>query len=426
MVSRRQFLKGSAAAAALGTLAGCTGGGGGRGTPGSGSGNGTTGSGTNGSTGGGSDTITVGSLHALAPPLTQLAKQERQGMRVAVEGINNAGGIGGRQVELVTENTQANPETGLQKARRLVESENADMLYGAIVSSTALAVTEYANQQQVPFFTNASANSLTGADCQRSTFVLNPSEVMRANAMAPTMVERSGTTGWMHIYDYSFGYSVRDGFRSALDGLDTDTTVRNVTTSPLQETDFSNAISQIVSADVDWVVLGIGGAGLATFLTQGQDFGLQEQVDVYGPEAVQSARRDAGDAIIGMITHGRYSPTYDSEPNSRFVNAYTQQYDGPPNQLSKDAWEGVHVFKAAVEEAGSTAFGDVVSAAEGVEIDSLMGSLSMRACDHRCVRPMYVSRVGQPDQYGFPLFESVETVLGLDVMRSCEQTGCTF
>ena len=435
MASRRRFLKRSAAVASLAALAGCTGDGTGDGAgdgnsngDGNGGDGGSDGDGNGGTTTGNTttagDTLTIGSLHPLAPPLTQMATQERRGIQVAVEQINEAGGIDGKQVRLITDNSEANPETTLQKAKRLVEQENADMLFGAIVSSSALALTEYANAQKVPYFTNASADPLTGEKCQRSTFVLNPSEAMRANAMAPMMLERSGSKGWIHIYDFAWGYSVEGAFKAAMSGLDANANIQNVTKSPLTATDFSNAISQIASADIDWLLLGVGGSGLSTFLKQAQQYGLKDKVDIYGPEAVQSARRDAGDAITGMISHGRYSPTYDTEPNKAFVKAFTAKHDLPPNQTAKDAWEAVHLYKAAVEQAGSTEFDAVVSATEDLELDSLMGSLSMRACDHRCKRPIHIAEVGQPDEYGIPAFDIMESVPGEDVMPSCEQTGC--
>jgi branched-chain amino acid transport system substrate-binding protein len=256
--------------------------------------------------------------------------------------------------------------------------------------------------------------------------VLNPSEAMRANAMAPTMVDRSGSKGWIHIYDFAWGYSVEKSFKAALSGLDANSDIKNVTKSSLSATDFSNAITQIANADIDWLLLGVGGSGLSTFLKQAQQYGLKDKVDIYGPEAVQSARRDAGDAITGMISHGRYGPSYDTKPNKQFVEAFTAKHDLPPNQTAKDAWESVHLYKRAVEEAGSTAFEDVVAATEEGQIDSLMGPLGMRACDHRCKRPIHVAEVGEPDEYGIPAFEIMESVPSEKTMPSCEQTGCTL
>ena len=419
MANRRQFLRRSVAIATAGAFAGCTGQESDQ-TPT------TEPTGTKTSSANSSDTIKIGSLHPLAPPLTQLATQGKKGVEVTVEQINKAGGIDGRQVELITENTEGDPQTALQKAKRLVEQENVDMLYGAIVSSSALAITEYANQQNVAYFTNASADPLTGPKCQQSTFVLNPSEAMRAGAMAPVMVERSGAKGWIHIYDFAWGYSVDKAFTAALEAQDANVDIQDVTKSPLSETDFSNSISQIASADIDWLLLGLGGTGLSTFLKQAAQYGLKDQVDIYGPEAVQSARRDAAADIKGMVTHGRYSSTYDTEPNKVFVEAFTDKHDLPPTQNSKDGWEGVNLYKAAVEENGSTAFDDVVSATEKIEIDSLMGPLSMRACDHRCQRPIHVAEVGEPDEYDIPAFDFIESLPAENVMPACEETGCNL
>jgi len=421
--SRRQYLKSSAALASLAAVAGCTGDGD-DGSGGNDEGNGNSSSGGNTESGGG--TIKVGALFPLAPPLQQLATQGKRGMQITTEQINNNGGIDGNDVEVIYENTQADPSTGIQKARRLVENENVDMLYGGIVSSTALAVTEYASRRNVPYFTNASADPLTGEKCQKSTFVLNPSEAMRGRAIAPKILERSGSKGWIHIFDYAWGESVNRAWSAALEAQDQSVNIVDTTRSPLTATDFSDSITQIASADVDWAILGVGGAALTAFLKQASQYGLQDSVDLYGPEAVQSARRDSGDAIRGMVTHGRYSPHYDTEPNNTFVQAFTDEHELPPNQNAKDAWEGLHLYKAAVEENGSKSFGDVTSAAEEVTIDSLMGPLSMRDCDHRCVRPMHVAEGGENDEWGIPRFDILETVPAEQVMESCDETTCSF
>jgi len=370
--------------------------------------------------------IKIGSLHALAPPLAEPAEQERRGMRLAVRQVNEAGGIAGRQVEASYDNTNADPKTALEKARNLVSGEGVSMLYGATLGPSALSISGYTTEQQVPYFHAASLNALSRADCSKSTFNLNVDEAMRSKAIVPTILDRTGGDGWLQVFDIPWGQNIQNGMDRALSDLDTDSQVVNTTVSGLQETDFSNVISQIASSDADWVYIGMGGGGLSAFLKQADQFNLRDQVDLYGASAGQPARQAAGSAITGLIAHSRYTPLYESDVNKRFREAFMAEYDVPPNQFAKDAWEALHLYKAAVEEVGTTDYEAVVGGIEEAEIEGPMGPVSMRACDHRVLRPIHIGEIIDSDQYEAPVAEVIETIDGTETTIPCEETGCSF
>jgi branched-chain amino acid transport system substrate-binding protein len=433
MMRRRTFIS-VAGSTGLVALAGCSGGDGDGDGDGGSDGSGGTDT-ENGATEtdsgpGGGKPITIGSLHALAPPITAAAEQERRGMRLAVKRINQDGGINGRPVEAVYESTNADPKTAAEKAGRVMSAEGASMVWGGQLGASALAISKLTEEQQVPYFTIASLNSLSRADCKKSMFLLNADEVMRTNAMLPVIEERtgSGTQGWLHIFDFSWGYDVRDSMRSVLNSGDYDLELpeSNVTSSPLTATDYSDVISQMSSANPDWAYIGLGGGGLLAFLKQAQQFGLQDRVDLYGPSAGQTVRKPAGDAIVGFVAHTRYTPLYDSDRNREFLSAFREEYDRTPNQFAKDTWETLHLYKAAVEQAGTTDFAEVVSALEDVEIEGPVGPVSFRACDHRVIRQLLISELVNSEEFQEPVGRIISNVDGESTMTPCEEMGCTF
>lgn len=391
-----------------------------------------TASGTNDSstaadTGGSGDgPIKIGSLHALAPPLSEPAEQERRGMRLAVRQVNETGGIAGRQVEASYDNTNADPKTALEKARKLVSGEGVSMLYGATLGPSALSISGYTAEQGVPYFHAASLNSLSREDCSKSTFNLNLDEAMRSQAIVPTILDRTGGNGWLQVYDIPWGQNIQNGMDRALSDLDTDSQVVDTTVTSLQETDFSNVISQIASSNADWVYIGMGGGGLSAFLKQADQFNLRDQVDLYGASAGQPARRASRAAIVGFVAHSRYTPLYESPTNKRFRESFMAEYDVPPNQFAKDAWEALHLYKAAVEEVGTTNYEAVIGGIEEVEIEGPMGPVSMRACDHRVLRPVHIGEIIDSDGYEAPVAEVIETIDGAETTIPCEETGCSF
>jgi ABC-type branched-subunit amino acid transport system substrate-binding protein len=431
---RRDFIKTGVGVTGLVALAGCSGGtdgsdggtptdtdGGGDGADG-GDGGGDGGTGTK--TDAGTDPIQIGSLHALAPPLTDSAKQERRGVQLAVKQINEAGGIGGREVQATHENTNADPKTATEKAQRLVSGQGVSMLYGANLSPSGMSIAGYTNEQKVPYFTAVSSIALTGERCQKSTFMLNVDEMVRGRAMVPTILERSGSDGWLQIYDFAWGHDIKAGINSALEG--TDGKLLGNTSSKLGATDFSNVVSQISSANPDWAYIGLGGGGLVAFLKQANQFGLRENVDLYGPAAGQPTRQAAGESMTGFVAHSRYTPTYESSVNTEFINSFKAEFDVMPNDLAKDAWEALHLYKAGVESAGSTDFDDVVSGIEDASVEGPVGTVSLRNCDHACERPIHVAEMVSSEKYGNPVGEILTSVDSPSVMRPCEETGCTF
>ncbi|MGQ4557123.1 ABC transporter substrate-binding protein [Halobellus sp. GM3] len=421
---RREVIKTGVCATGLLGLAGCSGGG--TGTEGeSTSQSRTTTGGSAGSqtSSAGGDAIKIGTLHALAPPVIDAAKQEQRGVKLAVNRINEAGGIDGQQVEVIHENTNANPKTALEKAQRLIENENVDLLYGANLSPSALRIAPYTNEENTPYLTPVSSTALAGEACQQSTFPTNIDPTTRSKAIVPTMLERSGSQGWIHILDFAWGHDVRDGVQAAL--ADRDAEVLDVTTSALDATDFSNVVSQISSADPDWAYLGVAGGALVGFLKQAQQFGLAEQVDLYGPASSQPTRQGAGGAIEGYVSQARFTPFYDSAENDQFVSSFAAEYDSLPNDYAKDAWEALHLYKAAVEEAGTTSFGDVTAALESVQVVGPMGEVSFRECDHSCQRPVHVAEMVASEEYGYPCGDIITTLDSESKMVPCEESGCS-
>src|SRR3712207_2756833 len=104
-----------------------------------------------------SDAIRIGHLTPVTGFLGPLGEYAQMGIRLAAEEINAAGGVLGRKIELVMEDS-VNPQTGSAKAERLIERDKVAMIIGEISSATALAIGQVANRTQTVFI-NTGANS---------------------------------------------------------------------------------------------------------------------------------------------------------------------------------------------------------------------------------------------------------------------------
>jgi len=123
--------------------------------------------------------------------------------KAAVNIINRAGGISGRKVELVTEDTESNPASGARKLRNLIQRSNAEFIIGSVHSGVMLAALPIASELKTPYFSTGEATEVTGSKGTRFSFRTGTDTYSIAAASMPWCVENLGKV-WTIIYaDYA-------------------------------------------------------------------------------------------------------------------------------------------------------------------------------------------------------------------------------
>jgi branched-chain amino acid transport system substrate-binding protein len=127
--------------------------------------------------------------------------------KAAVELINKGGGISGRKVELVTEDTESNPAPGARKLRNLIQRSNAEFIVGSVHSGVMLAALPIASELKTPYFSTGEATEVTGAKGTRFSFRTGTDTYSIAAASMPWCVGNFGKV-WTIVYaDYAWGQS---------------------------------------------------------------------------------------------------------------------------------------------------------------------------------------------------------------------------
>lgn len=99
------------------------------------------------------DGFRVGMLFDFSGGLAEFGEELERGVVLAVEHVNAAGGVGGRPVEIISADTQADPNIALEEARRLIETAGVDAIVGSLSSAETLAVARLAAESRIPFIT---------------------------------------------------------------------------------------------------------------------------------------------------------------------------------------------------------------------------------------------------------------------------------
>src|ERR1700722_999044 len=227
----------------------------------------------------GEEPIKIGVDNPLTGIYTALGKNENTGMQLAAEQVNAKGGIMGRQVQLVVEDsTSDKTDIAVQKARKLIQSDKVDFLIGNVNSSHAIAIAQVAAELKTPHIVpGGHADAVTGSSCQWTTFRICNTGAMQGNAAAGSLV-KLGKKIYIIAQDYAFGHALHDGLSKA--ATKAGGTIIGTDFFPLGTTDYSAVLIKARAANPDVLVdLAAGDDGINS-IKQAVQFGLDKQLQI--------------------------------------------------------------------------------------------------------------------------------------------------
>ncbi|SIR81172.1 amino acid/amide ABC transporter substrate-binding protein, HAAT family [Haladaptatus litoreus] len=373
--------------------------------------------------GGSDDTVKYGMLNPMTGPYAGLAEEQRKGAKLAVKTINESDDYD-FTIDAEYGDTQADAETGQQEARRMVEQHGASYMMGAISSSVALGLNEFASEESVVYSPGAAAIPITGENCNKYVFRSETNTAQIAEACSEWTLNNLGSNVWFHIADYAYGQSVLREWRSRMQESNADFSEAGVTRAQLGAKNFDSFISQMKNSDADVVVVGSTGGDLIEFLNQANAQGLTGQKEIMTTTAsFQVVRGALGEKADGIYSGTRYVPQLDSGTNQEFVDAYTSANNSEPDSFARVAYDSITMVANGIKEAGSTDPDDVIETLPGLKMQSLLGENEFRSCDHQAKNPVWV---GQNVYNGGEMadVELITEVSGDDAIPACDQTGC--
>jgi branched-chain amino acid transport system substrate-binding protein len=240
---------------------------------------------------------------------------------------------GGRKVEIIVEDDASNPDTALQKARRLVEQTKVDMLFGNLLANTGLAVANYVKGNGTPYFIPViAADDLT----QRGRI----KNVIRAGGYSASQFPRP-LADWalkqgyrkvaMISQDYTFGHEQCGGFAQTF--TEGGGAVVGQFWHPLNTSDFSPYLGQIAGLNADVVFAMETGADATRLIQQYASFGLKDQIPLLGAQNAtdQSVIRTIGPECEGIVTSAHFAEGADLPATQAFVKIYSDKFSKIPS-----------------------------------------------------------------------------------------------
>jgi branched-chain amino acid transport system substrate-binding protein len=346
-----------------------------------------------------SDVIRIGHLTPVTGFLGPLGEFAQMGVKLAAEEINAAGGVLGRKIELVIEDS-VNPQTASAKAERLIERDKVAMIIGEISSASALAIGQVANRTKTVFInTGANSDALRGASCNPFMFHIEAANSMMVTAVGTYLKTENMIKGkkWYSLTaDYAFGH---DLFRVAKKFVtENGGEFIGEELVPTDATDFSPYLLKIRQAQPDIVASNLAGNQITNFIKQYAEYGLQFPITGFGFDTAVAWGAGKGNfsGIWPLIWHHMV----DTPSSKKFVEAFTKKYGKPPEN---QCWGDYNSLKIVAQSFTEMKAADPQKLAEhlrkGAKFDILKSREGyFRAYDNQMVQEMYAVRAKDSDK----------------------------
>src|SRR5262244_1157905 len=240
----------------------------------------------------------------MVDPLTGVyaapAGNEVMGARLAIQQVNAQGGILGRQVEMLVEDSANDVGTGVQKARKLLERDQVNFIIGDVNSGIAQAIAQVTNEKKVLHIVSGGhTDTITGSDCKWNVYRVCNTTRMEANSVSELLFNKYGKKWHFITPDYAFGHTLQKACADNLQRLGGTTTGNELT--PLGTSDFSAYLIKARSANPDVLILLVQGSDMVNCLKQIVQFGIDKQIHVAGTQQeLESLEALPPEARIGV------------------------------------------------------------------------------------------------------------------------------
>ena len=299
--------------------------------------------------------LVLGSIQDLSGPLAGFGKQVRLGMMLRAEEANEQGGVGGRKIKLLVEDSGYDPRRAVLAAQKLVNQDKIFAMIAHIGTAQNMAAMPVQFQKNVVNFFPVTAAREMYEPLHKLKYSFAATYFDQMRQAVPALVKEKGAKQICTIYqDDEFGLEV---FRGAEAGLkDAGLQFAEVTTYKRGATDFASQMQKLASAKCDFVVMGtiiretIGGIATARRLGFNPTF--------IGSSAAYTdlIHKLGGPAMNGLYATMTVQHPYldESAQNIRFwANKYKTMFNEDPTVFSVYGYNALDSYLRAAEKAGA-------------------------------------------------------------------------
>ena len=339
--------------------------------------------------------ILVGGLHDLSGPIDFTGIPCDMLMKMAIQEINDAGGLLGREVKAVTYDPQSNMSLYSQYATQLALKDKVAVVQGGITSASRETIRPIFHRFKTLYFYNT---LYEGGVCDRNEISIGTTPAQTVEKLVPHAMNLWGKKVYTIAADYNYGQITAAWVKRYVEENGGEVVATDF--FPLDVTQFGSTISKIQAASPDMVMSVLVGTGHLGFYRQWAAAGMKDKI----PMASTTFGAGGAEPIIltpeeanGVLACFGYFPSVDTPANKAFLEKVKKAYpeDTPIlSEISECTYEGVMMWADAVKEAGTIERMPVIEALEsGKSYDMPAGKVSIDPVTHHAVRDVYLAEL---------------------------------
>jgi urea transport system substrate-binding protein len=353
---------------------------------------------SSGCSGGGSSSgaVTVGLLHSLTGPMAISEKSVRDAEVLAIEEINSAGGVLGKQIEYVEEDGASEPSTFASKAEKLVGQTKVATVFGCWTSSSRKAVKSIFEDY----------NSLLWYPVQYEGMEKSPNIIYTGaapNQQIVPAIDHLIEQGYKRFFllgsDYVFPRTANMIINAQVKNAGLE--VSGEEYAAMDQTDFAAIIAKIEAAKPDVIVNTLNGTGNVSFFKQmsEKNYDASTYMTMSFSIAEEEVSAIGANILKDHLVSWNYYQTTSTPENEKFVAAYKAKFGAGrvTSDPAEAAYDGVYLWKAAVEKAGSFDVDKVLEAIRtgAVSFQAPEGLVVIDGESQHLSKPVRIGKVGE-------------------------------
>jgi len=377
----------------------------------------------------GDEPVKIGMVNPLTGVLSALAQSEVDGARYAEAEINKKGGILGRPVQLLVEDSANDVGTGVQKTQKLIDRDQVAAILGDVNSGIAYAMSQVTAERKVfHIVPGGHTDPITGTNCKWNVFRVCNTTSMDANAVTPELVNRFGKKWFFITPDYAYGHTLQDAFVKALTKLGG---TYDGDFLPINNTDFSPTLIKAKAFKPNVLLNNMGGLTQINCMKQFTQFGMQREMALGGALfEFETVKALPPDAQAGWWDMEWWWNQPDVPEVVKFVADYRAATKKTPSARDWFGYVSMHSVRLGAERAKSLEGPKLAAAMEDMELPPDValqpGKVRYRAGDHELMPNIFVGEMHPPKGDPNDVFTVAKLVPGEQAAGTVADTGCVM
>ena len=375
------------------------------------------------------DAVKIGLDNPLTGTYAAPGKNEQVGAEMARDEINAKGGILGRPVELVIEDsTSGDAGVAVQKARKLIDGDKVNFLLGNVNSALSLAMAQVSNEKGVLHIVpGGHTDAVTGSSCHWNVFRVCNTTQMEAAAVCAALIKQYGKKFYYITPDYAYGHTLESGLVKAAAALGGTRVGGDL--APLGTVDFSSYLIKAQAANPSVILFLVQGDDMVNALKQAVQFGLDKKVPLAGAQQELEALEGLPpEARIGTWVMEWYWNQPGVTHVAEFVEAIKKRTGRVPTARTWFGYVAVSTCAHAAAKAKSLKAVDMAKALQDFQLppEIALGpnKAFYRANQNQLLATLFVGNAQAKGSAPDDLFHVTSVVNGAEVASSVEESGC--